>query len=419
MNGRGRARFIGLLVTLGLVVAGCGGTPAPTPTPSADPWQDRGPIVFAVSKAQSAIWEGPVDSWNAGHPNELVTLLELPDDNGASIATRAEAGSGEYTVMALDVNWTPEFASKGWLAELPSGRFPTEGMVPAAVDTGTYEGRLYAYPQSVDATVLHYRKDLLDAAKEKAPTTWDGVQATCAKVLTGATDTSCYAGQYGTADGLTTSYLSGLLSAGGQLVASDGTPAVDSAESAEVLDRITAGLAAGTIPRAATGWSEPRARQEFDAGRLVFFQDWWANAPLTSGDGPRTAVAPVPGPSGPGVAVLGGRNLGIAAQATNKGTAADFVNYLVTRKVQAQLAEQGWSAPVLSALYTDDEVLKAAPSLAVLAEALKTAEPFPGSVHAREAVRVIDETLRPALTGERPTAEVLDRLQAQLEQLLK
>ncbi len=418
MKKRWRAGLGGSLVALGLAVAGCTGPATPVPTPTADPWQDHGPIVFAVTRATSTIWQQPVRSWNDAHPNEQVTLLELPDDNGSAIATRAESGSGEYTVMSLDVNWTAEFASKGWLAELPARRFPTDAMIPAATTTGTYQGRLYAYPQSIDATVLRYRSDLLAKARQKVPTTWAEVKDTCAKVLSGTTGMACFAGPYGSASGLSTSFVGAVRSAGGQVVLDDGSPDVDSSPSIQALDTITQGLSSGVIPAAATGWSEQRLRQEFDASGLVYLQDWWASGPVV-GEAPKSGVAPVPGMEGIGVSVQGGRNLGIAARATNKGTAADFVNYLVTPDVQLLLAEKGWSAPVLSALYTDDKVLKAVPSLKVLSSVLETAQPLLPSEHERAAVQAIDEKLRPVLTGTDTPTEGLDALQSQLEQLLK
>ena len=109
---------------------------------------------------------------------------------------RAQAKSGEFTVMSVDVVWTSEFAANGWLTELPADKFNTTGFLKAAVDSATYFNKLYAMPSSSDGALLYYRKDLLEKAGVQAPTTWDEMQAACDKILPGQAGMSCYGGQF-------------------------------------------------------------------------------------------------------------------------------------------------------------------------------------------------------------------------------
>jgi maltose-binding protein MalE len=151
---------------------------------------------------------------------------------------------------------------------------------------------------------------------------------------------------------------------------------------------------------------------------VAYLVDWWGSGSV--GPAQDTGVdVDVRVAAAPGVSVLGGRSLGIAAAAANKGTAADFVLSLSSAEVQRSLAEQGWSSPALTDLYTDADLLRKAPTLKVVAEALKTARPLPVSTHSRELAQVIDDAVRPALTGARTPTEALNDVQNRLEQLLK
>src|SRR5699024_10862359 len=71
----------------------------------------------------------------------------------------------------------------------------------------------------------------------------------------------------------------------------------------------------------------------------------------------------VPGIDGPGSSTLGGLNLGVSAFAKNKGTAVDFIAFMVDAAQQ-----KGWGlatseAPANAAVYEDQEMLDAFPFL--------------------------------------------------------
>ena len=90
-------------------------------------------------------------------------------------------------------------------------------------------------------------------------------------------------------------------------------------------------FADGTIPKGAITWQEEQGRQAFQDGELIFHRNWpyvYALAQKTDGSSKvagKFDVAPLPGVAGPGVSSLGGHNFAIAANAENKGTAADFM----------------------------------------------------------------------------------------------
>jgi multiple sugar transport system substrate-binding protein len=423
--GAGR-RTAWAVIAFALVLAGCTPESVSSPTPvDDDGWTERGPITLAVESGAAQLIEDPVKAWNTTRPREQVTVVELPSrggDRAPGMADRAQAGSGEYTVVMLEAAATREFAAKGWLVDLPAGDFPTDGMADAAVASATYDGALYAYPLSVDVGVLYYRADLLAQFGLTPPTTWAGLRAVCAKVLLHNPSRSCYAGQLGARPDLSSDIAEAIWSAGGEFVDGAGTPAVSSTAATAGLSRLAEGVAAGLIPEAALTWSGSGARRALDAGSVVFLRDWWsARATLDADSSAPGAVGMtvLPGDTGQGVAVLGGRNLGISANSRNRGTAADFLRYLTSASEQKSLAASGLGAPALTDLVSDAALVKTVPSLRTFSSALKAARPLPATTEFRQFTKDVEETLLPALKGEQKPAEALASLEDRLAEVFR
>ncbi len=404
------------------MLAGCTSpAPASSPTASAEAWTDRGPITFAVEGGTGASLQQPVKEWNTAHPNEPVTLLELPSIGGVrtpAFTDRARGGSGEYTVLLLEAAATREFAAQGWLARLPSTDFPTDGLDPRAVASATWSDAVYAYPLSQDAGLLYYRADLVERAGGTAPSTWAEVRSICSRVASTRAGVSCYSGQLGRDPDLTSNVAEAIWSAGGQFVTSEGAPNVQTTAAGVGIRWLADGVASGMIPKAALGWSADEARRQFEDGHLVFLRDWWsAHHELATNDsafGAKVSVARVPGLGPAGVAAWGGRNLAISAKAANKGTAGDFVRFLASDAQQRSLASRGVAAPVRTALLADPALLKSQPSLKSLAQALATAEPLPATEHFVDFTKDIRDVMMPVLKGERASTDGLAELQQRL-----
>src|ERR1700691_3574353 len=174
------------VITAGLLLtAGCaaGGTSSGGSAPSTD---GIGPITFAIGQDNSGWLQGVITGWNKQNPNQKVTLLLLPEasnDQLAQLVANLQAQSDEYDVIDMDVIWTAEFASNGWIIPLPESKFPElSDFLRPAVDTAMYQGRLYAVPDYSNADLLYYRKDILAAAGQQPPTTQAQLQELAATV---------------------------------------------------------------------------------------------------------------------------------------------------------------------------------------------------------------------------------------------
>ena len=76
-------------------------------------------------------------------------------------------------------------------------------------------------------------------------------------------------------------------------------------------------------------------------------------------------VAPLPGITGPGVSSLGGHNYAIAANAENKGTAADFLKFMSSPEVQKSNLLATSSTSALASIYEDADVIKKFPYMPI------------------------------------------------------
>ena len=149
--------------------------------------------------------------------------------------------------------WTAEFAAKGYVEALPPDQFPTDGYLPATVDSATYFDKLYAYPSTSDGGLLYYRKDLLDkyrpAAADHLRRDEGGLRQDPGRARSDA-KLECFAGQYNKYEGLTVNFDEAVHGAGGVIVGDDGKPNVATPEATKGLRRWSTGSRTATSPRA-------------------------------------------------------------------------------------------------------------------------------------------------------------------------
>ena len=412
-----------------LITAACSSTGAASSSVAAAvDWNKRGPINYAQGKDTAGVWKGVLEQWNSAHPGEEVTLIELSpeaDQQRADMIKRAMAKSGEFDVMSVDVVWNSEFAARGWLQELPPDKFPTAGMLTSAVDSATYFGKLYTYPQGSDGAMLYYRSDLLDKAGLKPPVTWDEMQAACDKILPDQKGMSCYAGQHQKYEGLTCNISEAVNGAGGDIINDEGQPVVNSPESIAGLTWMVEGFQSGMIPADAITWKEEEGRQAFQDEKLLFHRNWpyvWNLASKDDGSSKvvgKFDVAPLPGKDGPGVSTLGGHNIGISAYSVNKGTAGDFVKFIASEEIQRTFLEKGSLAPILASLYQDPALIKQFPYLETLGDSIATANPRPKAVRYGDVTLAIQDSTYAALQGQKDPTTAFNELQVKLEELVK
>jgi multiple sugar transport system substrate-binding protein len=422
----------GGIVALALVLAaGCGGSGEPKAKQAAEPLTGTGPITLATGKDTSGNLQNQIDTWNKEHPDQKVTLTELPesaDDQRQQMVQNAQTKSDAYTLLNLDVVWTAEFAANRWVAELPADQFDLSKMLKPAVETSQYRGKLYAAPWKTDAGLLYFRKDLLEKAGVAGPPkTWAEMWSACDKVLElpEAKGASCYAGQFEKYEGLTCNFSEAVASAGGEVVAASGKPNVNTPQAKAGLDHLVAAFKDGRISKAGITYQEEQGRRAFESGKIIFHRQWpyqWGLANDKKGSSKvvgKFDVAPLPGASGPGVPTLGGHNLAISAFAKNKATALEVMKFLTSEESERANLLNSSEAPTIAALYDDPELVKKFPYLPTLKASVAAANQRPQAVRYGEVTKAIQEEAYAAISGEKPSAQALADLQNKLTELTK
>ncbi|MUN36135.1 ABC transporter substrate-binding protein [Actinomadura litoris] len=422
----GAAALVLALGAVGLAACGSGDDGGKAAAPAGN--DARGPITLALGKDLTRTVPRLVARWNDAHPNERARLVELPEDGDQArqqLVQNMRIKSDAYDVVRLDAVWTAEFAARRWIQELPKDLADARTLVPAALRTGMYRGRLYAEPWLTGTGVLYYREDLLAKAGVKAPPkTWAEMREDCAKVkrLPEGKGVDCYAGQYAKYEGLTVNYAEAVQSAGGQVFDASGKPQVNTPQAKAGLRFLVDGFGNGTIPGKGVTFKEEEGRRAFQEGSLLFHRNWaYVYALASEKDGSEVAgrfdVAPIPGEHGPGSGVLGGNNLAVSAFSKHQASARDFIAYIVSPSVQGEYGRAQSFPLSLAALYDDPGMIKKYPYLPTLREGMESARPRPVVVRYNEVSVAVQEQVTAALTGGKSVDRAAEDLQKALTAL--
>jgi multiple sugar transport system substrate-binding protein len=392
-----------------------------------------GPITLVQGKdtTKGGVVQQILDAWNAEHPKEKATLIELPesaDQQRAQMIQNAQSKSDAYDLISVDNVWTAEFAANRYIVALPQDQFPMAEFVEPVINSAKYLDKLYAIPQSSDGGMLYYRTDLLKAAGiAEAPKTWSEMLDACKKIQATpqGKGVPCYGGQLEKYEGLTVNASEAINSAGGVITDDSGKPNVNTPEAKAGLDFLVNGFKEGYIPKEAITYKEEEGRRAFQEGRLIFHRQWPYQYGLANAkDGSskvagKFAVAPLPGKDGPGASSLGGHALGISTYSKNKKSALDFIKFYTSKENSQKFLELGSLAPIYTSIYDDAALQKQFPYLSVLKESIDTAIPRPKVVRYGDATLAIQEAAYAAMSGKMTTDEALAKLQTDLEALTK
>jgi multiple sugar transport system substrate-binding protein len=364
-----------------------------------------GPITYAAGPDLTGYVHPLVDKWNALHPAEKVTLLELPaaaDDQHAQMVTNLQAKSDRYDVLNIDIIWTAEFADSGWVIPLDRRQFPLDQFLKPVVDTAEFGGKLYGVPYTSNAGLLYYRKDILDKAGKRPPKTWAELRE-LAKTVAPKNNLGGYAGQFLPYEGLTVNFAEAVQSAGGTILTDDGTKvAVDSPQARSGLDFLVQGFREGWIPKRSLTFKEEESRAEFQDKKLLFLRNWpYVYGLLSrpdSGVKGKFGVTQLPGEDGPGSSSLGGANLAVSAYSKHQRTAIAFIKYLTSLENERVALTQGSFPPVWARLYDDRALTKRFPYLPVLKKSILAAKPRPVSPNYNQVSLAISNAVSGALS---------------------
>ena len=281
------------------------------------------------------------------------------DQQRQTLVRLLAAKSSTIDIAGMDVVWTAEFASAGWIKPWPErvAAPVRRGTLAGPLKTATYRGRLWAAPANTNTQLLWYRKDLVpDPAR-----TWDGLIAQASK-LPSAGRIEIQGAQY---EGVVVWFNSLVQSAGGTIVEGNKVTLGDAGlTAAEIMKHLATSPAADP---SISAQMEDQNRLAFEQGEAAFEVNYPFVYPSARQNVPaifkQMAWRPYPQVEAgkPAKAPVGGINWGVGAYTRHPAEAFEAAACLRNAENQREAAIKGGLPPTLSSLYDDPGLRKEYP----------------------------------------------------------
>lgn len=378
-----------------------------------------GPIGFAVSDPDG-VYANLAATWNGQHPDQRVTITDLPDDPAQrrdQLVENLQNRAAGYDAFATDLSTTAELASNRWSAALNGPlAVNTSGLAKPVVAAASYHGTPYAVPLTADTGLLYFRDDLM----KTAPGTWAALAKQCS--VAKSNGIACLGGQYAPGADLAIEAVEAITGAGGSVFGSDGkTPTLTTSQAKDALTFLVDSYHSSVIPAAAITYQQAQSIRAFDSGSLLMLR---ANASaytqLTSAAsqvGSSVKAAALPGRNASPPAVFTGIAASIAAHGAHQKTAADFVRFLSGEQAQRKLLTAAGQPPALTSLYDDAALRSRYPFLAVLEAKWGTGTALPITPGFSQLSDALATSVYGAMTGSLSVTQALSQLQSAAAQV--
>lgn len=363
-------------------------------------------MMSALDAAQAQI---VVDQFEQQNPNIDINLVEGPNATNLVEDLYTSSfllGDSPYDLIAMDVVWLPKFAAAGWLVDLSDQISQTElaDFLPADLDGGRYEGRLYRLPYRTDTGMLYYRTDLLEQVGLQPPETFADLLAASKAIKQAGGTNWGYVWQGKQYEGLAAMFVEVLDGAGGFWVNPDTLEVgLDQPQAIEAVEFLRSTVAEGISPPGVTTYQEEEARRLFQSGNVAFMRNWPYAYPLGNEEGSpirgkfdiKTMVH-VPGREGSGC--LGGWGIGISKTTAHPDAALQVVKYFASPEAQKLMALENGYLPTLRTLYSDAEILAKYPYYADILDVVQRGVLRPPVAQYAQASDILQRYLSAALT---------------------
>ena len=324
-------------------------------------------------------------------------LSTASDQQRVSLVRRLAANDSSIDILAMDVDWTAEFATAKWLKPVPASlatQIKSEDLA-GPVQTATWQNRLWAVPINSNTELLWYRKDLV----RTPPKTWTQMIDE-ANQLAAHGKPSYIEEQGAQYEGLTVWFNSMVNSAGGQILTSNNKVVLGSAaeKAAAVMKELA--TSKGADPSLNVSMEGP-GQVAFQNGTAAFMINYPFVWSATQAGNPKVfkdmgyAYFPQVTPGISPKVSIGGYNLGISAFSKHPNLAFQAVQCLIQPANQSRDAIKGGLAPVAASIYDQPAFDKAYPFHQLIKQQLQTYGIRPQTPAYADVTLAIQKTLSP------------------------
>ena len=344
------------------------------------------------------------------------------DGQREQLVRRLGAEDDTIDLIGMDVIWTGEFASAGWIVPVPeaTAQVVSKDVFPSVLETAKFEGTLYAAPLWSNTELLWYRSDLV----KQPPKTWDEMIDEAESLNPDENLIQVQANKY---EGLVVWFNQMVESAGGQVLSGPDELSLEeepTTRALEVMGRLSTSEAAD--PAITTSQEDPN-RLAFQTGSSAFMINYPFVYPSAEAEAPdifkvmKAAKYPAIDPGTPSAPPLGGVNLGVSAFSENQDLAWKAVECLVGAENQLATAEAGGLPPVREDLYDSKQIEKVYPGFSqIIGESIADAAARPSESPAYQDISLaIQNAVHPTteIDPDDPSA-TYDELRELLEQAI-
>jgi multiple sugar transport system substrate-binding protein len=373
-----------------LAVAGCGGSSNGAATLN----------YYIFPEPSGSFAKAASDCSKASHGRYNIVINTLPSDSDGQrqqLVRRLAAGDSGIDIIGMDVNWTAEFATAGWIRPWSGADAAqaTKGVLAGPIATATWKGKLWGAPLNSNTQLLWYRKDLVP----KPPLTWD--QMIQDAINLAKQGKPHYIEEQGRQyEGYTVWFNSLVDSAGGQILSGPNTVSLGppARQAATIIHDLATSPAADP---SLSNDQEDQGRLAFEAGHAAFEINYPFVWPSAQSLAPKIfkvmGYAPYPrvNPNIPAHVTIGGINLAVSRYSAHP--ADDFAAILCMAQPQHQLTDaiKGGLPPTLASLYDDPAMAKTYPFHQLIKQQLSTFGIRPKTPVYSDVSLAVQKTLSP------------------------
>jgi len=413
-NLRNRLMVGALAFASAIALAGCGPTPATTPSATDSLTSSNDPITILIGSsgdAETNAVKAAAAAWTA---QSGITANVVAADNLDQQLAQGFASGQPADVFYLGAGALPGYADAGDLLAYGSMLPNVSDFYPSLINDYTYKGQLYAAPKDFSTLGLIINDDLWTAAGLTAadyPTTWDQLHADAQKLTSGKVTGLVVSGQYERLGAF-------MVANGSNLMNADQTKATASDQSnIDALTFAKSMLADGSMKFAAdvsTGWGGEAFGKAL--GAMTIEGNWITGAMSTDYKNVNFTVVPMP--AAPATGKSGtmefSNGWGIAADSPNQKAALSCVEFMTTATQQMAFAQAFGIMPSLQS--ASSQWTAAFPTLKAFSDGAATAQGVPTIKGASQVITDLNNSIGALATSD--PATILNTAQTELQALL-
>lgn len=388
---------------------------------------DAGGVTICLADDISPTYREVIDEFNKEYKGKIyVETINIPFSKFSTNQRKElfdrffRTKSSQVDVFSVDEIWTAKFAK--WCD--PLGAYFSKSLkatiLPSALKSCYFDSTLVAIPLFVDVGLMYYRKDLID----KLPNA-DKIENELQRSITWrefeklgnefkGRPNPFYIFQADNYEGLMCS-LDEMMTGLGYPLYSKGafqlqTPGAERA----VEQMVNLVQKYHMSPPIVTDLRETSSMKYCLEKNGVFLRGWpdidkaLRDSAVKSGDGEQWAMAPVPHFAGhPAVSILGGWDLMISKYSLHKQAALTFIKFLIRKKIQEIMFDQGGYLPSNADVYADTNFVGRNPNLKFYMKLLNTGVHRPSLPDYTRFSDIISYYVKLAITGKMTTSAAL------------